>query len=161
MKIIAATESHVPAITEIYNQAVSERIATCDLEMKTLENRTAWFENFDDTHPIFVGIVDDEVCCYGCLLAYSPKPGYRFAVEHSLYVSRNARGHGYGKLMLLHLVEEAKRLKYHYLEGGVFAHNAASLALHKSLEFEEMAFKKEVANLDGRWVDVVLMVRLL
>lgn len=161
MTIIPATVEHIPIITEIYNQAVSERTASCDLEPKSIEDRTAWFGRFDDSHPIFVGTVDDIVCCYGCLLSYSPKPGYRFSVEHSLYVSRDARGHGYGKLMLQHLVAEAKRLNYHYLEGGVFAHNAASLALHKSLQFEEVAVKREVANLDGRWADVVLMVRLL
>jgi L-amino acid N-acyltransferase YncA len=161
VNIVAARPIHLPAITAIFNEAILERIASCELNAKTMENRAQWFTQFDARHPIFVGEVSDEVCCYGCLNAYSSKPGYRYTVEHSLYVAKSARGAGYGKLMLSHLIGEARRLKYHYLEGGVFGHNAASLALHKALGFSEVGVKREVANLDGKWADVVFMALLL
>jgi L-amino acid N-acyltransferase YncA len=161
MKIAPATISHLSAITEIYNEAITERTACCDLEPRSLENRTEWFKQFDSRHPIFVGTGGGSVCAYGCLMAYSPKPGYRFSAEHSVYVARSARGRGHGKTMLTHLIAEARRLEYHYLEGGIFAHNATSLALHKSLGFREMGTKREVASLDGRWADVVILARLL
>jgi phosphinothricin acetyltransferase len=158
--IRAAVDADLPAITRIYNEAIAERTATCHLTPRSLQDRRHWLRRFDDRHPIFVTEVEGRVLCYGCLLPYSAKEGYRFATEHSVYVAREARGQGLGKQMLTHLVREAERLGYHYMEGDVFAHNRTSLALHESLGFERMGTKREVANLDGCWADVVLMVRL-
>jgi phosphinothricin acetyltransferase len=156
-----ATKADLPAITRIYNAAIEERTATCHLQPRTLAERQRWWRRFDDRHPVFVTECEGQVLCYGCLTPYSSKEGYRFATEHSLYVAPEARGQGLGREMLTHLMREAKRLGYHYMEGGVFAHNPASLALHESLGFERMGTKRQVANLDGHWADVVLMVKLL
>jgi len=125
------------------------------------DRRREWFTQFTSGYPIFVGVLDGTVAAYGCLYPYSHKRGYRYAVEHSLYVARGARGQGFGREMLEHLVTEATRLGYHYMEGRVFTHNEVSIALHRALGFEVMGIKREVARLDGVWRDVALLVKLL
>ena len=42
-----ATDTDLPAIVEIYNEAVAERFATADLTPVTLERREQWFEEHD------------------------------------------------------------------------------------------------------------------
>lgn len=161
MRIRPATIDDLPAITQIYNEAIEDRNATCDLIPQHHEDRTGWFAQFDDRHPIFVGEAGGSVVAYGCFYPYSHKPGYRHSVEHSVYVARSARGQKRGRQMLEYLIEQAKRLGYHYMEGRVFVHNEVSIALHHALGFEIMGIKREVANLDGQWRDVALLVKLL
>ena len=42
-----ATEKDVPVITEIYNEAVRNTIATFDTEEKSVEDRLNWFPSHD------------------------------------------------------------------------------------------------------------------
>ena len=44
-----ATENDVPAITEIYNEAVVNTTATFDTEVKSVEDRMIWFLARDDS----------------------------------------------------------------------------------------------------------------
>jgi len=45
--------------------------------------------------------------------------------------------------------------------GGVDAENAASIALHTSLGFVEVARFREVGHKFGRWLDIIFMELLL
>lgn len=157
MTIRPAKAWDVPAITRIYNEAVAERSATADTEPRSLADRRKWFQQFDAKHPIFIGEEDGEVVAYGCLFAYSPKEGYRLARENSVYVAGSARGRGWGKKMLSHLILRARTLRLRYLWARIFAHNKASLALHRTLGFARVGRQKKVACMDGRWYDVVLL----
>ncbi len=51
MHIRPATADDVPAITAIYNQAVTDTTASFDLEPKTLDERMTWFVNHGPQSP--------------------------------------------------------------------------------------------------------------
>lgn len=161
MIIRRAQKEDIPAITEIYNQAIASRDATCDLEAKTIEDRLNWFQQFNDQYPIYIGLEKNTVVCYGCLFKYSPKEGYRHAVENSLYVHHNHRRQGHGKVMLSFLISQAKDLGFHYMEARIFEHNPASLNLHQKAGFTLVGIQKEIANLDGFWRNNVILMRHL
>jgi L-amino acid N-acyltransferase YncA len=153
MEIRPALSSDLPSILEIYNQGIRSRLATCDEDEQTLEEREKWFLQFDEKHPIFVGIIDNEVVCYGCLFRYSPKSGYRFAAENSLYVHDDYQGKGFGKLMLKHLISAAKTSGLKYIEARIFSHNPRSIALHQSLGFKLVGVQPKIGHLDGKFYD--------
>lgn len=157
MLIRIAQSQDILRIREIYNQAVVERSATCDENSKTLEDRRTWFEQFSDSYPIFVLETDGVVAGYGCLFKYSPKSGYRYAVENSIYVAREFRGRGFGKLLLAHLISAAKERGYKYLEARIFEHNPTSLALHEQFGFKRVGVQERIANLDGQWFNNVIL----
>jgi L-amino acid N-acyltransferase YncA len=157
LAIRRAAPSDVMEIARIYNEAVAERIATADFEARTLEDRLEWFKQFDDRYPLWVGEANGYIVVYGAFFKYSPKDGYRFATENSVYVSRDARGHGYGRAMLAHMIAEAKRIGFRYILARIFAENEASLRLHAALGFEELGIQKRIVEMDGRWYDVMLM----
>lgn len=157
LKIRKAISSDIPAITEIYNQGVRSRLATCDEDDQTLEERTIWFSQFTDQHPIFVGEVDGEIACYGCLFKFSPKSGFRYATENSIYVHDAHQGKGHGRKMLVHLIETAKQLGFKYIEAKIFSHNTKSIALHQSLGFKLAGVQPKIGCLDGKFYDNSLL----
>ena len=161
LRIRPATTSDLAAITQIYNEAIGERIATADLEPRTAADRAEWFKQFDTRHPIWVGEAEGKVRGYCALYTYSPREGYRLAVENAVYVATSARGLGYGRLLLAHVVEEATRLGFHYMLARIFAHNGPSLKLHERLGFGRLGLQREIVFMDGGYHDVVLMDRLL
>jgi phosphinothricin acetyltransferase len=157
LAIRRAAPSDLPAITRIYNEAVAERIATADTVERTLEERAAWFEQFDDRYPIWVGESSGETVAFGALFKYSPRDGYRFAAENSVYIARSARGQGHGRTMLEHLIVEARRIGLKYVLARIFTHNDVSLKLHAELGFRHLGLQKDIVEMDGRWYDVTLM----
>jgi phosphinothricin acetyltransferase len=88
-------------------------------------------------------------------------PGYRFTVEHSLHVRADRRRQGVGRRLLLPLFDRAMRLGKHVMIAGVDADNSASRRLHAGLGFREVAHLQEVGFKFGRWLDLVLMQRML
>jgi phosphinothricin acetyltransferase len=154
-------ERDLPAVVRIYNEAIEERISTCDLEPVTVAARRSWFERFDDRHPLHVAVAGGEVIGWSAIIPYDPKPGYTGAVEHSIYVAREARGAGLGRRLLEHLIVTGITHGHRCLLGRIFRHNDPSLVLHHRLGFEEVGTLPRIARLDGRPADVVLMLRHL
>lgn len=153
MNIRRATISDVPAILEIYNQGIRSRLATCDEEDQTLEERKKWFEQFNEQYPLYVGLIEGLVVSYGCLFKYSPKSGYRFATENSIYVHDDYQGRGLGRLMLSHLISKARELGFKYMEARIFSHNTRSIALHESFGFKLVGVQPKIGCLDEKFYD--------
>jgi phosphinothricin acetyltransferase len=156
-----AAEADLPEIVGIYNEAIAERIATCDLEPVTVEARRPWFDRFDARHRLHVALNGERVVGWSAFLPYDPKPGYAGLVEHSVYVAREARGRGLGRQLLAHVIETATALGHRALLGRIFRHNEASLELHRRLGFTEAGVLPRAAILDGRFADVVFVMREL
>lgn len=152
---------HVPEITDIYNEAILERMATADTIPRSLRDRQTWFEQFNNRYPIFVGLIENQVACYGCLFKFSPKNGYDLTTENAVYVKRIFRGRGHGRQMLQHLIAEAHNLGFRHVCARIFSHNEPSLRLHLAEQFSVVGVQHEIAKLDDRWVDVTVFERLL
>ncbi len=59
------------------------------------------------------------------------------------------------------LLAEALRRDVHVVVGAIDSENTGSLAFHRALGFEEVGRMPEVGRKFGRWLDVVLMQRML
>jgi L-amino acid N-acyltransferase YncA len=161
LNIRAATESDLPAILSIYNDAVENTTAIWNETPADLANRKSWF--LDRTGKGFPVLVAerDGVIGYGSFGDFRPFEGYRVTVEHSIYVAKEARGHGVGAALLEALIEEAERMNKHNMIGGIDASNAPSIALHVKFGFEEVGRMPGVGTKFGRPLDLVLMQKVL
>jgi L-amino acid N-acyltransferase YncA len=163
MKVRPATRDDLPAILEIYNEAVLNTTATYDYEPRSLEHRVAWFEDHEKhNYPVFVAVNESgRLVGWSALNRYHDRKGYRFTSENSVYVAADQRGKGIGKLLLKPLIQSARQRGLHAILAGIDAENEASLHLHAAFGFERVAHFKQVGFKFGRWLDVVYMELLL
>ena len=159
MIIRPATSADLPGILEIYNDAVLHTTATYDYEIRTLEHRTAWFEDHQKTnYPVFVAENEEgRVAGWSALNRYHDRVGYRFTSENSVYVAADQRGKGLGKLLLAPLIDAAREREIQAIIAAIDAENEASIRLHARFGFERVGHFKKVGFKFGRWLDVVYM----
>ena len=74
---------------------------------------------------------------------------------------RDLRGQGVGRLLLSDLVGLARHHGFHSVIGRIVGDHAASIALHTACGFEQVGREREVGRKFNRWLDVVLMQRML
>jgi len=156
-----ANATDVPEITRIYNEGIRDRLATLETEERTPQERLAWLEARDERHPVLVAERAGAVAGWGSLNVFNPRPAYAHVADFSIYVGQEARGAGIGKVLLAALIERARELGYHKLVLAAFPQNEAGMRLYACFGFREVGVYREQGLLDGVWVDVVIMERLL
>ncbi len=163
-----ASPDDATAICRIYNQGIEDRVATLETELRTPEERRQWLAARGPRHPVVVAEVPDaggsqsgEIVAWGSLNPYNPRQAYRFVADFSIYVERAWRGKGAGRLLLERLVELAREQGYHKMVLSAFPTNDAGMALYQKLGFRTVGIYKEQGLLDGRWVDTIVMEKLL
>jgi phosphinothricin acetyltransferase len=154
----AATPDDAPAIARIYNQGIEDRIATFETRLRTADDVRAWF---DGVHPIVVVEEAGEVIAFASASAYRPRACYAGVAEFSVYVAREARGRGAGRMAMEALIRAAEAAGFCKLLSRIFVENTASRALVRSLGFREVGVYEKHAQLDGVWRDVVIVERLI
>ncbi len=149
------------AIRSIYNVEVTESTVTFDLVPRTLADQLAWLAEHDGVHPAVVAELDGEVVGFGSLAPYRSRPAYATTVEDSVYVRRDVRGMGCGRTILAELLRLATLHGFHAVMARIVGGHEASINLHRACGFELIGVEREVGRKFGRWLDVVLMQRLL
>ena len=98
---------------------------------------------------------------YASLSPYRVRPAYSTSVEDSVYVHRYHQGKGVGRRLLTDLLDVAVAHGFHSVFARIVDGHGASIALHRALDFEVVGTEREVGRKFGRWLDVVVMQRLL
>jgi phosphinothricin acetyltransferase len=106
-------------------------------------------------------IGEDIVVGFGSLSPYRSRPAYSTTVEDSVYVRRDRQRQGIGRLLLQELVRLATLHGFHSVIGRIVDGHEASIGLHRLCGFELVGVEREVGRKFGRWLDVVVMQRLL
>lgn len=153
-----ATEKDLEAILEIVNYNILNTTAIYDYEPRTLAQQKAIFEEKAKANfPLIVIEFEDKIAGFGTYGTFRFKEGYKFTVEHSVYVSINHQGKGLGKLLLTELIELAKKQKLHTMIAVIDAENQNSVEFHKQFGFETVGIIKESAFKFDKWLDTVFM----
>jgi len=160
-RVRPAVEGDATAICEIYNQGIEDRLATLETERRTPEERRQWLKSRGPRHPVIVAEAGGRVLAWGSLNAFNPREAYRQVADFSIYVERGQRGRGVGRVVLARLIELAREHGYHKMVLSAFPFNAAGMALYERLGFRTVGIYKEQGMLDGRWVDTIVMEKLL
>lgn len=154
----AATVEDAAAIALIYNQGIADRVATFETQPRTAEQVTAWF---DGVHPQVVVERGGRVVAFGSTSSYRARACYAGIAEFSVYVEREERGKGAGRVAILALITAAEAAGFWKLVSRVFVENTASRRLLSAVGFREVGIYEKHGQLDGQWRDVVIVERLL
>lgn len=159
--IRSAVSADAPAIAAIYNQGIAERSSTFETVPRTtadIEQRLADLERY----PVLVATdAAGAVVGWAGLSGYRPRDCYAGIGEFSVYLDTAARGRGIGRQLLQALIEVARERGYWKLLSRIFLFNTASRALCRSVGFREVGVYEKHGQLEGRWLDVVIVERLI
>ena len=158
-----AAREDVPGILAILNDAIEHTTASWHDEPRTLEQQLEWFDaKTAEGWPVLVAVAEDgAVAAWATFGHFRPWAGYRFTVEHSVYVHPEYRRKGIATRLLTELIEEARRRGMHTIIGGASAENEPSIVLHERLGFEQVAHFREVGTKFGLRLDLVFFQLLL
>ena len=108
-----------------------------------------------------VATADDTAELLGWVAAgpVSSRGAYAGVVEHSVYVTPEARGRGVGGALLRALIGSTEAAGIWTIQSGIFPENTASLRLHVREGFRVVGVRERIGHLNGRWRDVVLVER--
>ncbi len=148
-------------IAAIYNQGIAGRDATFETEPRSEDDVSRMLEGDRGRFPVVVAEADDILLGWAGITPYRDRACYRGIGEFSIYIERHARRRGVGKTLLARLIAEARERSYWKLVSRIFPSNTASLALCRSLGFREVGTYEKHGRLEGRWMDVVIVERLI
>lgn len=153
-----ATADDAASITRIYNEGIADRIATFETHAYSEAQVRAWFER---PHPIVVVERDGAIIAFAAAQPSSLRACYARNAEFSVYVQRDARGQGAGRIAMSALAELLRPMKFNKLISHVFADNVASRRMLQSLGFREVGTLERHGDLEGCDLDVVILEMLL
>jgi phosphinothricin acetyltransferase len=156
-----ATPADAESIRRIYNREVIESTATFDLVPRSIEQQRGWLAARSGAYAAVVAELDGRVAGFGSLSPYKDRPAYSTSVEDSVYVEPEFQGRGVGRAILDELLAVAVGHGFHAVFARIVGGHEASIALHRRAGFEVVGTEREVGRKFGRWLDVVVMERLL
>jgi len=109
-----ATRHDAEALAAIYNVEVRESTVTFDLVPRSIEEQIEWIDEHAGGHPALVAVDETgAVAGFASLTPYRSRPAYAPTVEDSVYVRRDLRAAGVGRLLLGNLVDLARDHGFH------------------------------------------------
>jgi L-amino acid N-acyltransferase YncA len=161
--IRSACPGDVPAITEIYADAVTFGTASFEVEppdAAEMERRLVALTSRG--LPYLIAEAAGRVCGYAYAAPYRTRIAYRFTLEDSIYVAPAVHGSGIGRALLDGLLSRAEALGYRQMVAVIGdSEQAPSIALHRAAGFRLVGTFESVGYKFGRWLDTVLMQRAL
>jgi L-amino acid N-acyltransferase YncA len=154
-----AESRDAPAIADIYNQGIGDRIATFETRERTADDILRWLG--DPTHPVLVAERDGRVVGWISASRYRDRECYAGIAEFSVYVARDARGQGVGDALMRAFLPACEAAGLWKVLSRVFPENTASLRLCERHGFRQVGVYRRHARLDGVWRDVIIVERLL
>jgi len=145
----------VPAITAMLNSEIANGVAhfgtepiddsATSTELKAAENRFPWYTAEDDSGK-FLGF---------CKSApWSPRGGYDWTAEITIYIAQHAQGKGVGKALYTRLLDTLRAQRFQVVVAGVSEPNPASVGLHMSIGMERTGYNASMGYKHGQWIDV-------
>jgi len=156
-------DRHAQAILDIFNEAILTSTALYDYQPRTLASMANWFAAKDQGGFPVIGIenADGTLMAFGSFGSFRAFPAYKYTVEHSVYVHKDHRGAGLGKVVMQALIAAARARDVHAMVAAIDATNAASIALHERLGFRHVGTLPQVGFKFGRWLDLAFCQLLL
>lgn len=157
-----ARNADAPAIAAIWNPIIRDTVVTfTPVEKSEADIITLLATRAGEGHPFLVAEADGDVLGFATYSQFRSGPGYARTMEHSVNLSRRARGRGLGRALMEALEREARAKGIHVLIGAISATNTDSLRFHEKAGFAQSGRLRAVGWKFGRFHDLILMQKQL
>jgi phosphinothricin acetyltransferase len=165
MQIRSARPADVEGITRIQNQSIPMGTAEWTEHPHTVEERWRWLEQkFESDRPVLVAESAGEVvgvATFGDFRESACREGFRFTVEHSVYVDEGHHGAGIATELMDSLETLARDQGLHVMIGAIDGANEISLAFHRDRGYVEVGRLPDVGYTFDTWRSLVLVQLML
>ena len=154
LEIRHAKNIDIKEINNIYNFYIKETPYTFDIKKKSLKEKELWFKKFKKIGSTIciVGCKGEEVIGFASSVNFREKEAYQNSIESSVYIKKEYIGKGYGKLLMLELIDLLRESKARRIYALITYPNKSSVVLHKSLGFKVVGKLSDVGlKFDKYW----------
>lgn len=150
-----AAAGDAAAVARIYNHYVLNTIVSFEERALAAGDMAERMREIrGESLPWLVAERDGKIVGFAYAGKWKGRCAYRFAVESTVYVDRDALGRGHGTKLYGALLSALRARSLHVAIGGIALPNPASVALHEKLGFAKVAHFGQVGFKFGRWIDV-------
>lgn len=158
MEVRVATPDDAEAIAAIWNAEILSGVSTFTTVEKTPQDVARAIKSAE---VFLVAAQGAAVLGFGTYGAFRGGPGYSATVEHTVYLTKGARGCGLGRRLMERLETVARAQGHHVMVAAVGSENAAGVAFHKALGFQQVGRLPQVGRKFDRWMDLILLQKML
>lgn len=153
LRIRPATDTDLPAIVEIFNQAVRTKKSTGYLEKVTVDDRKAWFHDHSKDYPVLVAEHNNTIVGYVSFEPYRPgRAAFRRTTETSMFIHEDFHRQGIGSQLLTAALATARHAGFTTILAIVLDGNRGSIKLLEKYGFTRCGVLPKVAMIDGNEV---------
>jgi phosphinothricin acetyltransferase len=156
-----ATTADAACLLEIYRPYVEGTAVSFETETPSVQAFAARIDKALNGWAWLVAEQDGQCVGYAYGSLHRERAAYRWSVETSAYVRAGWHGRGLGQALYRALFNELAERGYCNALAVVVLPNPASLALHRSVGFEEVGVIKRGGHKFKRWHDVMWLQRVL
>lgn len=157
--IRAARQSDAAALAAIWNHYIRDTTVTFLPDEKSEEDLVTLIKGPD---PMVVWDDGSGVTGFARHFPFRSGRGYLKTVEHTILLAPDAQKKtGAGRALMEALFLDAKGAGKHSMIAGISGENLPAMAFHARLGFTEIARLPQVGYKFGRFLDLVLMQKLL
>lgn len=159
MIVRPATAHDAIAIAAIWNREIRDGVSTFNSIEKSAQDVATLISARPEA--FLVGGIDGLVIGFATFSEFRGGFGYTHTGEHTIYLKTSARGQGAGRTLMSALEQSARNAGLHVLVAGIGSENLTGIAFHKAMGFVETGRMPETGRKFDRWMDLVLMQKIL
>lgn len=160
--IRAFSDGDAAAIVGFWNPIVRDTGVTFTSALKTPAEMVAYVAARRAAgREVFVAEVAGQVAGFAGYDQFRPSDGYLHSMEHTVILGPAARGQGLGRALMRAVEDHARAAGAHVMIAAISGENPAAVAFHAAIGYAEAGRLPQVGRKLGRWMDLVLMQKLL
>jgi phosphinothricin acetyltransferase len=158
----------VKDLVDIYAYYVKDTAITFEYEVPSLEEFSERMRHINEKYPYFVIEENGQILGYSYAHEYYGRAAYDWCVEMTIYLRKDAKGRGLGKLLYTKMEQALKMMNIKNLYSCIATVNRecpfltnASVYFHKALGFKKCAQFDSCGYKFGQWFDMIWMVKII
>lgn len=149
------------SVNTIWNDGIKLRSATMDTEPHTIEYTIDFINKLNNRYGVFVGLLNNIIVGFVALYPYNIRTCYNGVASLTIYVAEGYRGAKIGQQLLSYAHKHCKDNLFHKITLIVLSHNTAAQSLYTKASWRIVGTHIKQGKIDGKWVDTVIMEKLL
>ncbi len=158
MIIRPAQAGDAEAIALLWNPVVRETAVTFNSIEKTVAGLR---KEIAARHAFLVAEDDGGLLGFATYGQFRGGVGYARTGEHTIILAPDARGRGVGRDLIGAVEDHAREGGFHSMFAGVSGENPGGVAFHERMGYAQVAVLPQVGWKFGRWMDLILLQKLL